>query len=69
MRDWGLVILVTPGLPVKEAPLITSMMSLALRTERTMVVGRHSFDFLSPFLSSPHAVLVDFSTLLSWPAR
>ena len=65
VRDWGLVISVT----VKEAPPTTSTMSLALRTEWTMVVGRHSFDFLSPFLSSPNPVLIVFSILLSWPAR
>ena len=54
---------------MKEAPLTTSRMSLALRTEWTIVVGRHGFDFLSPFLLSPHAVLIVFSTILSWPAR
>ena len=43
---------------MKEAPLISSTKSLALCTEWTIVVGRHRFDFLSPFLSSPHPVLI-----------
>ena len=45
---------------MKEATLTSSTMSLALRTEWTIVVGRHRFDFLSPFLSSPHPVLIVF---------